>query len=93
MKYKLIALDLDGTLKKSKNKITEKTKKAIIQAQKLGVKIILASGRPTAGLRHEAEELELEKYGGFLLSFNGASVIDVKTKKVIYEQTLKIDQS
>ncbi len=93
MKYKLIALDLDGTLKNSKNKITEKTKKALIQAQKLGVKIILASGRPTAGLRHEAEELELEKYGGFLLSFNGASVIDVKTKKVIYEQTLTIDQA
>ena len=49
MKYKLIALDLDGTLKNSKNKITPKTKKASIQAQELGMKIVLASGRPTPG--------------------------------------------
>ena len=93
MKYKLIALDLDGTLKNSKNAITQKTKDALIQAQKLGVKIVLASGRPTPGLRHEDQELELEKYGGFLLSFNGASIIHAKTKEVIYEQTLTIDQA
>lgn len=93
MKYKLIALDLDGTLKNSKNKITPKTKKALIQAQKLGMKIVLASGRPTPGLRHEAEELELEKYGGYILSFNGARVVDVKTGETVYEQTLTIDEA
>ena len=57
MKYKLIALDLDGTLKNSDNQITAKTKEALIEVQKQGVKIVLASGRPTAGLRHEAKEL------------------------------------
>lgn len=60
MKYKLVALDLDGTLKNANNEITEKTKKALIEIQKQGVKIVLASGRPTPGLRHEAEELELK---------------------------------
>lgn len=93
MKYKLIALDLDGTLKNSNNEVTEKTKKALIQAQKLGIKIVLASGRPTPGLRHEAESLELEKYEGYLLSFNGARVVDVKTKETIYEQTLTIEEA
>ena len=93
MKYKLIALDLDGTLKNSDNKISEKTKNALLKAQELGVKIVLASGRPTPGLRHEAKILELEKYGGYLLSFNGARVNDVKTGKTIYEQILTIDEA
>ena len=50
MEYKLIALDLDGTLKDSNNQITPKTREALIQVQKQGVKIVLASGRPTAEL-------------------------------------------
>lgn len=93
MGYKLIALDLDGTLKNSNNEITLKTKEALLKAQEQGIKIVLASGRPTPGLRHEAEELELEKYAGYILSFNGARVVDVKTKETIYEQTLSIDEA
>ena len=93
MNYKLIALDLDGTLKNSKNKITPKTKEALIKAQQQGVKIVLASGRPTPGLRHEAAELELDQYEGYLLSFNGAHVSDYKTKETIYEQTLTIKEA
>lgn len=93
MKYKLIALDLDGTLKNSNNEITEQTREALKQVQKQGVKIVLASGRPTPGLRHEAKELELEKYGGYILSFNGARVVDVKTGQTIYEQTLTLDEA
>lgn len=93
MKYKLIALDLDGTLKNTNNEITSQTKKALIKAQEMGIKVVLASGRPTPGLRHEAKELDLEKYGGYILSFNGARVVDVKTKETIYEQTLTIDEA
>ena len=93
MNYKLIALDLDGTLKNSENKITPKTKEALIKAQQQGVKVVLASGRPTPGLRHEAKELELDKYEGYLLSFNGAHVSDYKTKETIYEQTLTIEEA
>ena len=61
MKYKLIALDLDGTLKNSENKITDEPRKTLIKAQQLGATIVLASGRPTPSLRHEAAALELEK--------------------------------
>ena len=93
MKYKLIALDLDGTLKNSKNEITEKTRKALIQAQKMGIKVVLASGRPTPGLRHEAKALELEKYAGYLLAFNGARIVEVKTGETVYEQTLTIEEA
>ena len=93
MKYKLIALDLDGTLKNSDNQITAKTKEALIEVQKQGVKIVLASGRPTAGLRHEAKELLLDKFGGYLLSFNGARVGTVPNQETVYEQTLSIEEA
>lgn len=93
MKYKLIALDLDGTLKNTNNEITLKTKDAIIQAQKLGIKVVLASGRPTPGLRHEATELLFDQYEGYLLSFNGARVLDYKTKETLFEQTLTIEEA
>lgn len=93
MNYKLIALDLDGTLKNSKNKITDKTREALIKAQEKGVKVVLASGRPTPGLRHEAKELRLDEFGGYLLSFNGAHVCDYQTKETIYEQTLDMNDA
>ena len=47
----------------------EKTRKALIQAQKMGIKVVLASGRPTPGLRHEAKALELEKFYFVLCAF------------------------
>lgn len=89
MKYKIIALDLDGTLKNNQNEITPKTKAALIECQKRGLTVVLASGRPTPGLRYEAAALELEKYGGILLSFNGARVYDIKNDRVIFEKVVK----
>ena len=48
MEYKLLALDLDGTLTNSKKQITPHTLETLIRAQQeKGLKIILASGRPT----------------------------------------------
>ena len=52
MKYKLLALDLDGTLTNTKKEITPYTRRTIIKAQQKGVKIILATGRPTLSLIH-----------------------------------------
>lgn len=88
MRYKMIALDLDGTLNNDEKKITPKTKEALIAVQKKGVKVVLASGRPTSGLKRESDALELEKYNGILLSYNGGKVVDATTKEVIYEKSL-----
>ena len=87
MKYKLIALDLDGTLKTSENQISPRTKEALMKAQEMGVKLVLSSGRPTPGLYKDMKELEMEKYDGYLLSFNGAKVSNCKGD-LIYTQTL-----
>ena len=86
--YKLIALDLDGTLTDKNKNILEETKQELIKLAQKGVIIVLASGRPTAGIFKEAKELTLDQVGGYLLSFNGARVLDYKTNEVVYEQTL-----
>lgn len=76
MGYKLIVMDMDGTLTNSKKEISEETKTALIEAQKLGASIVLASGRPTPGLYREAKILEMDRFKGYLLSYNGAHVCD-----------------
>lgn len=85
MTYKIIALDLDGTLTNSKKVITPATRKKLMEFQKNGGKIILASGRPTMGIVGHAENLELKKYGGYILAFNGACAIDCKTEKILFQ--------
>lgn len=49
---------------------------------------MLASGRPTYGVAPLAEELEMQKYHGYMLSFNGAVIIDCRTGEPIYENWL-----
>lgn len=88
MKYKLLALDIDGTLTNSQKQISPKTKQALMEAQQKGLRLILASGRPTDGVRPLAKQLEMEKYGGFILSYNGARVIDLSNEQMVYEKTL-----
>lgn len=92
MSYKLIVLDLDGTLTNSQKKITPKTKAALMKAQKSGVRVVLASGRPTFGIEPVARELEIDKYGGFVLAFNGARIINWQTKEIIFQQVLPADK-
>ena len=85
MKYKMIVLDLDGTLTNEKKKITPKTKEALMRAQENGIKVVLASGRPTYGITALADELELKKYDGYILAFNGGKIISCKDMSVVFE--------
>lgn len=89
MAYELIVLDLDGTLTNSQKIITAKTKEALIRVQEEGVRVVLASGRPTPGVMPLAEELHLAEYGGYILSFNGAKIIRVEDGKLIYNATIQ----
>ena len=90
MQEKVLVLDIDGTLTNSKKEITEVTKRGIWNILQHGHKVILASGRPTPGMRGCEEDLELKKYGGYLLSFNGARIVDCKTGEVVYQRTLPL---
>lgn len=88
MDYRLLALDLDGTLTNSRKEITPPTLKALIDIQEKGVKVVLASGRPVYGIIPLAEQLHLADYGSYLLGFNGGRIIDCRTKQAVYNQTL-----
>lgn len=90
---KLIALDLDGTLLTPEKKISDKTRNALIELQKQGIKLILASGRPTPGLFNEAKKLKMNEYCGYLLSYNGAALHVYDSMEVLHSQTLTRDQA
>lgn len=86
--YKAIALDIDGTLTNAKKEVTPRTKKAVNQAMEAEKVVIVASGRPTAGIRGISETLKLEEKGGYILAFNGARIMNCKTGEVIYQNVL-----
>lgn len=56
--YEMIVLDLDGTLTNSKKEVTEATNEVFERLKKTGKKIVLASGRPVAGVWPVARELD-----------------------------------
>ena len=86
--YRAIALDLDGTLTNHEKVVTPKTREALLQAASEGAVIILASGRPTYGIEPVAECLELQKRGGYILSYNGGNIVNAKTGEKLFSQFL-----
>ena len=86
--FRAIALDLDGTLTNHDKVVTPRTRQALLQAESKGAIIILASGRPTYGIVPVAECLELEKRGGYILSYNGGNIVNAKTDEKLFSQFL-----
>ena len=91
--YEIIVLDLDGTLTNRDKVITPRTKKALMEAQARGKKVVLASGRPTQGVMPLAEELELKAYGGFILSYNGGRIMSCTTGEVVFSRELPVESN
>ena len=91
-KIKVIILDVDGTLTNSEKVITKKTKDALMKVQEQGAILILASGRPTSGLMDFAKELKMDENHGLLVSFNGSKVVDCETNKVLFNETMTVEE-
>lgn len=88
MAYKMIVLDLDGTLTNGKKEITPRTYEALMEAQKKGIVVVLASGRPTYGIMPLAKQLKLAEYGGYILAYNGGKIMDCKSGDTVFNQEL-----
>lgn len=88
MKYKLLVLDVDGTLLNDEREISKRTLAAMLKVQQMGVRIVLASGRPTYGLMPLAKTLELGNYGGFVLSYNGCQIIKAQNGEILFERRI-----
>ena len=89
MDYKLLVLDVDGTLLTDEGIISKRTLAAIRKVQQTGVTVVLASGRPLHGLWPIAKKLDLDKYGGYILAYNGAQIVDAPSGRLLLSQTIE----
>jgi hypothetical protein len=62
-----------------------------MKAQENGIILAIASGRPDKGILPIANQLQLQRFGGYMLSFNGAKVKNLKSNEVIYQNALSIE--
>lgn len=83
--YKMIAIDIDGTLLNSKSELTDKTVEILKEASRRGIYIVLTSGRMTKNVKTFCEKIGANKY---FIAENGASIIDLQTNKTIYSKYL-----
>ena len=83
--YKLVAIDLDGTLLDSYGQISENNKNAINNAINKGTKVVIASGRGAMSVRNYANETGANEYA---VCGNGAIVYDFKQENIIYDKFL-----
>lgn len=83
--YKLVAIDLDGTMLNQYGVVTENTKNAIKKAIEKGIEIIIASGRPIDSIKTIAKEIGSEKY---FIAGNGSLIYDIQKEEIIYDKFL-----
>lgn len=93
MDYRLIAMDLDGTLNNDEKTITPKTLAALMEAQAQGIRLVLASARPSPGLYKERDILCLQERGGILMSYNGGRIVDAGSGEVLFETAMDLQQT
>lgn len=92
MSYKLLVLDLDDTLLRDDYSISETNRKSLIELQQKGVKVILASGRPTPAMMRYVYELKLDIFESFILAYNGAEILNCKNNTSIFTQALSKEE-
>ena len=83
--YKLIAIDLDGTMLNSYGVVTENTKNAIKRTIQKGIDVIIASGRPIDSIKTIANEIGSKNY---FIAGNGALIYDIQKDENLYENYL-----
>lgn len=83
--YKIIALDMDGTLLNSQKQMSARTKAAIHKARQQGIKVVLASGRPIEGMRQQLAELEINGKDDYVLYYNGSLVENLGTGEIVHQ--------
>ena len=88
MDIKLLVLDVDGTLLNSNREMSERTIKILKKVQQNGVRIALATGRPTYGVLPYAKAIDLDFNDGYIISYNGAKVLEASTGKIIFERAI-----
>lgn len=81
----LIAYDLDGTLFDDNKKVPKENQSALMEAAKRGIHIVPASGRLRIAMPDEVMNIKGTRY---ILTENGAQVIDTRTDAVLYSAAI-----
>jgi Cof subfamily protein (haloacid dehalogenase superfamily) len=86
--YKMLVLDLDDTLLNDNHSISAYNKEMLLKAQESGVKVVLASGRPTPAMMKYAHDLKLAEFDSYIISYNGGMITEMKNQQVVFERSL-----
>ena len=86
MKYRMIAVDLDGTLLDPNGTLNARTVRAARAAMERGATIVLSSGRMPAALKHIGDEIGVNAPA---VCFNGGAVVNLQTGETMYQTTVQ----
>lgn len=84
----LIALDLDGTTLRSDRQVGERTERALTEAARRGVHVVIATGRSLHSLPQEALAVEGIRYA---ITSNGAKIVRLTDREIIYSNCIAPD--
>ena len=87
-KYKMVVMDMDDTLMNNENQMSPETESYLLDIQKQGYKVVLASGRPTEGMLPTAKKLKLDTYQSYVISDTGGKTVNVNTETVEKSRTV-----
>ncbi|MCY6958913.1 Cof-type HAD-IIB family hydrolase [Clostridium brassicae] len=89
--YRMIAIDMDGTLLRKDKSISHVTYEAIQKAKEKGVKIVLSTGRPVQGVSEALNFLDLNNKNTYIVSCSGA-LVQCASGEIISENNLSFDE-
>ncbi len=91
--YRIIACDLDETLLNDQHQISQKDIESIRKATALGVKVVLATGRPYNSTFEDLKRLDLfDRENEYVISFNGSVITENKGNRVLYSQQMPFEK-
>lgn len=88
--YKLVALDIDGTLINNEGVVTPKTLAAIKKCIRQNVLVTISTGRPIQGVKQFIAKLGLSAP---IITYNGAMIVDSNSDEILFHKSLKTEDA
>lgn len=86
--YKLIAVDLDGTLLNDQHQIEQENIEAIKTIQNKGIKVVFCTGRPEKSAYAYVEKVKSFTDEDYVITYNGALIQNVRSKNILYKSDI-----
>jgi Cof subfamily protein (haloacid dehalogenase superfamily) len=83
--FRLVAVDLDGTLLRSDSSVSQRTREAISAARSAGATVMIVTARSPRGVGELARDAGI---GGRAICANGATIFDLESAKIVRHTAL-----